>query len=400
MLKKVLCWLMLPLCAVGVLASCGKAKTAEQTRLLFEEVKSEFDKNGHYFKPDSKEMYIKYDGELSKIEDSAMGLSYSGAVTGDETTGYKITLTIPAEFSSSESMYYRYYFLKNLQQSILTQLASYYNKWEASFYQNIKLVDAEQSELDEFYASLETLREDMRKFEQSRSKVQADVDVMTFSGAVRSNLTEYSFEFNKLIESYANFVSKFADIQSEYLFDNAPEGDNSEYLNRLMDEFYLNMSQALYFKLVKAFNRTGECDFSKMTDLFSVSENDRMLSTELYANQGEKSYYTFLNILNKKGDFVTTAFTGNVADKNTEIEEMLYARNAFLQKFGIYKQVYDKVDYYAYNQARIENSKEETRLNAYKDALNDVERANIRLIESFESTILSDYCDAYLNLVK
>lgn len=395
MLKKVLCWLMLPLCAVGVLASCGKAKTAEQTRLLFEEVKSEFDKNGHYFKSDSKEMYIKYDGELSKIEDNAMGLSYSGVVTGD-----KITLTIPADFSSSESMYFRYYFLKNLQQSILTQLTSYYNKWEASFYQNIKLVDVEQAELDEYYASLETLRDDMRTFEQSRSKVQADVDVMTFSGAVRSNLTEYSFEFNKLIESYANFVSKFADIQSKYLFSKAPESDNSEYLNRLMDEFYLNMSQALYFKLVKAFSRTGECDFSKMTELFSASGNNRTLSTELYANQGEKSYYTFLNILNKKGDFTTTAFTGNVANKNTEIEEMLYARNAFLQKFGIYKQVYDKVDYYAYNQARIENSKDNTKLNDYKDTLNDVEQANIRLIESFESTILSEYCDAYLNLVK
>ncbi len=370
MFKKICCMLLVSLCAVGVMVGCGKNKTPENISNMYIEIKTDKD-NAYIFKKGddgvvSNQLYITYSGEMAKL--------------------LKDGAPVETDFEAAKPLYRRYYALRYFEQGVLTSISEYYDKYcsgdsATSFYEAIKLKDVEKAELNALFDATESLKTDIRKFEVARKKVEADINVMTFTGAIRSNLTEYSYQFNRLIESYSNFVNKFRDMQVKYLYDgnDMPEDASVKmaYVNRLRDEFYLNSAQAIYYKALKAFDRTNECDLG-----------DLPIEKELYVK--------FYNILNKKGDFVVKDLTKEqVATKDGEIEEFLYAHNAFLQKFEVYKKVYDTLDYYTYNQKLILS---ETELENYKKVLSDVDRANVSLIESFENTIFGEYCDKFLVL--
>jgi len=380
MFKKIMCWMLLPLCALGVLVGCGKNKTAKQVQQLYIAIKSEYANDNHLFKKDkdgviADDLYVTYEGELSAID--GMGTSY------DYTE---------ENFGPDERLYKRYYALKNFQQGVLSRISEYYAKWATKFYDGIELKDAKKEELNSLYSSLENLKEALRTFEVARSKVEADINIMTYRGAIRSNLTEYSYQFNRLIEKYSDFVNRFRDVQVKNLFndDNISETTSSEVLNRFCDEFYLNMAQAIYYKTLKSFDRTNECDLSDL-----VPANGELKSP----------YAEYLNILNKVGSYDFAGFSGNVTDKASQIEEFIYIRNAFMQKFTVYKKVYEAVDYYEYNGIYLNSvyaesmAESENTMSSYKETLTDVNKANISLIESFEKTIMDEYCDKFKDLI-
>ena len=379
MFKKILCWMLLPLCALGILAGCGKDKTAKQVQQLYVEIKSEYANSNYLFKEKDgvmgDDLYITYDGELAELE--RMDTSYA------YTSG---------DFGPDERLYKRYYVLKNFQQGVLSRISEYYAKWATKFYDGIALKDAQKEDLNSLYKSLETLKEALRTFEVARNKVEADINIMTYTGAIRSNLTEYSYQFNRLIEVYSDFVNRFRDVQVKNLFadENVSETTNSEVLNRLCDEFYLNMAQAIYYKTLKSFDRTNECDLSDL-----VPENGDF--SDLYNE--------YLFILNKIGEYNFAGFSGNVTGKSAEIEEFIYIRNAFMQKFTVYKKVYDAVDYYEYNGVYLNYAYQtssieaENIMSAYKETLSDVNKANIALIESFENTIMEEYIEKFKDLI-
>ena len=371
--------MLLPLCALGILAGCGKDKTAKQVQQLYVEIKSEYANSNYLFKEKDgvmgDDLYITYDGELAELE--RMDTSYA------YTSG---------DFGPDERLYKRYYVLKNFQQGVLSRISEYYAKWATKFYDGIALKDAQKEDLNSLYKSLETLKEALRTFEVARNKVEADINIMTYTGAIRSNLTEYSYQFNRLIEVYSDFVNRFRDVQVKNLFadENVSETTNSEVLNRLCDEFYLNMAQAIYYKTLKSFDRTNECDLSDL-----VPENGDF--SDLYNE--------YLFILNKIGEYNFAGFSGNVTGKSAEIEEFIYIRNAFMQKFTVYKKVYDAVDYYEYNGVYLNYAYQtssieaENIMSAYKETLSDVNKANIALIESFENTIMEEYIEKFKDLI-
>lgn len=380
MFKRVLCWLLLPLCAMGVLAGCGKNKTTEKLQQLYAGISEEFSKNGHYFQLDGTDkkptckIAISYEGEMAHLDNT----EYVKGFASDEQE-YEVTDIFK---NGGESLYSRYYALLNIQQPILLRLSEYYDTWQERFYDGMELVQVEKGDINRLYSLLERLKEDMRTFESARLSVQSDVDVLTFTGALRSTLTNYSYEFNRLIESYADFINEFQNVQVKYLFDNnaIPEKNNETILNRLMDEFYVNMSQAIYYKLLKAFDRTSECDLQALLGVI--------------AGEG---YNTYLQIVNRCGTtFNFDKFNSHVSDES-KIEDFMFARNSFVQKFEIYKQVYEKVDYYSYNEACFNGA---DALKAYLETLDSVERADIKLIQSFEDTVVEEYITTFSALAK
>ena len=332
MFKKICCMLLVSLCAVGVMVGCGKNKTPENISNMYIEIKTDKD-NAYIFKKGddgvvSNQLYITYSGEMAKL--------------------LKDGAPVETDFEAAKPLYRRYYALRYFEQGVLTSISEYYDKYcsgdsATSFYEAIKLKDVEKAELNALCDATEGLKTDIRKFEVARKKVR--------------------------------------DMQVKYLYDgnDMPEDASVKmaYVNRLRDEFYLNSAQAIYYKALKAFDRTNECDLG-----------DLPIEKELYVK--------FYNILNKKGDFVVRDLTKEqVETKDGEIEEFLYAHNAFLQKFEVYKKVYVTLDYYTYNQKLILS---ETELENYKKVLSDVDRANVSLIESFENTIFGEYCDKFLVL--
>lgn len=368
MFKKICCVLLVTVCALGVMVGCGKNKTPENIDKMYIEIKTDKD-NAHIFKKDAdgiltNELFVTYDGEMAK-------LLKSGA-------------PVQSDFEASQPLYRRYYALKYFQQGVLTCISEYYSKYCANgFYESIKLKDVKNEEYNALFDLTETLKTDIRNFEVARKKVESDINVMTFTGAIRSILTEYSYQFNRLIDSYSNFVNAFRDMQVKYLYENNVMPDDAElkvvYVNRLLDEFYLNSAQAIYYKALRAYDRTNECDLG-----------DSPIGDELYVK--------FYNILNKQGDYEKVTLNADkIENISSEIDELLYAHNAFLQKFTVYKKVYDTLDYYSYNQKRILG---EAELTNYKKVLSDVDRANVSLVESFENTIFDEYCVKYLDLVK
>ncbi len=379
MFKKVVCFLLLPLCMVCVLAGCGKSKTTSDINTLYVKIKTENKENLFLTKNDvlSNTISVNYNGELSKL-----------LKDGEPNASLK---------SVDANLYNRYYGLKTVQHKVITNISEYYDIWSKRFYEGIGVDGATDEEFKTLYSKLEKLSEDVKTFETARKKVEADINVMTYSGAIRSNLTEYSYQFNQFIESYSDFINYFRNLQVKGLYDNnvLPE-DNPQLkaisVSRLFDEFYLNASEFAYYRILKAYDRVNECD----------------LANAPFENEKYSDYKELIDIVNKTGEYAPLVMTDanstvgeaiiqKINANDEMLQQFIYARNSFCQKFEIYKKIYDKVDYYTYNQAYVENAA--NGLEEYKLEVTDIERANLSLLESFEKSVFEEYFKTYSGLL-
>ena len=408
--NKIICCLIMPVLAIFGFAGCGHARSAEDIKNRYSEMKV-----AH---PDMFKGYVAGDEEnkADKLEDT-IKVSYSGEME-------KLSTLTFDDFTNDKNLFNRYWSLINLQEIILENVFVYYNEEKDAFFENLALVETEKKELKKLYNSIEDLQEDIEDFKVARDKIESTTNIMTFSGVVRADVTSYAYEYNMLIENCFEFVRYFKELNTKYYYSGevTPENENA-YVRHYLNEALFDLTEVMYYKFIKAANNVNECDLS-----------NRVCHDESTPYAYEEGFFNIVVNGGKVGEIKDDKFVGYVSSEVTKsvydcysaykknllsasykdnLNKFLEVRTAFNQKLKVFKVVYENMDYYSYNERVLKALNEDnvysskpasaTFYTAYFDEIHgevtNIEIANIQLIESFYYTTIIDYVEAICSLI-
>ena len=359
-INKIICCLIMPVLAIFGLAGCGHARTAADIKNRYAAIKE------HH-----AEMFMVKDDVVT----DTIKVSYTGEMTNlDNLDNWK------DEFANDNKLYNRYYALVTYQDAVLETLFTYYEAQRDAFFGN-ELLGVEKKEMKQLYNNVEKFEEDIKAFKVAKSKVENTVNVMTFTGVVRADITSYAYEYNMLIENCFEYVRYFKDLNTKYAYSGEVTDVNRlDYVKHYYEEAIFELTEVMYYRYIKAANNVNECDLSNIinyeTEVFAYEDD---LFEEMFDDGNlMDSYKKYIDVIDKNPN-VTSQFKNNV-------EKFQESRDSFMQKLRVFKQVYENMDYYNYNLALVEN-----RLDEYKDKATNIEKANINLVEAFYNTTVSDY---------
>ena len=116
------------------------------------------------------------------------------------------------------NLYNRYRALINIQHRVLNTSLMYYMYMSDNFYDRINPAGVSTEDLNEIYARLEGVEDALKTFKVAKNKLEQTVEVLTFTGVVRADLTSYAYSLNQLIEEVIEFDSFFIELNEKYLF--------------------------------------------------------------------------------------------------------------------------------------------------------------------------------------
>ena len=229
----------------------------------------------------------------------------------------------------------------------------------------------------QIHARLEDFEDALKTFNVAKDKFEQTVEVLTFGGVVRADLTSYSFSLNVLIEEAIEFNEFFKNLNEKYLFNGEiTDSNKSLFIGHYFYEYGHKINELVYYKYLKSFNNVNECDLSSLYDS-QVFKNDNII----------KDYYMngthLAQMLPERVDYINSDYSSE------DVEIFKEIRDGFLQKFDIYKLVYSNMNYYEYNANFIQG---QAKVDEFEKELSSVEKANINIVEKFYETTVLDYC--------
>lgn len=366
--KRIVCCLVMPILAMVGLAGCGNDRNAQTIQNRYTQMIQ-----------DHSDMFaINADGTMS----DKVKVSYnSGEMKKLENLSEQ-----SSQFLTDHNLYARYVALKELQGNVLDNVFEYYVQQKTNFFLNFDAQEMEKEERKQLYNNIEKLEEDIETFKVARDKFDNAVDVLTFKGIVKADITSFAYDYNMLIERCIEFVRYFKELNIKYFYSGEVIDVNyQEYIKQYLDEAIFEINEIYYYNYLKSFNNITECDLSKVYNITVVESNGEK---ELSAESRNLGVYwnsvlsTLINLDIEEGNYVYSQAT---LDKIADFQQ---TRDMFMQRFRVYKTVYENMDYYKYNQALIEgliDGKEDDKdaLYVYKSECTNVEQANIELIDQF-----------------
>jgi hypothetical protein len=180
--KRIICCLVMPILAIAGLAGCGNNRDALTIQNRYAQMIQDHDDMFATNEDGTKSLKVKVSyssGEMSEL--ASLESSYS-------------------EFATDLNLYKRYYALKHLQAGILDNVFEYYVQQKENFFLNFDAQEMEKEERKQLYNNIEDLEEDIETFEVARDKFEKSVDVLTFKGIVKADITAFAYDYNMLIE--------------------------------------------------------------------------------------------------------------------------------------------------------------------------------------------------------
>ena len=291
-----------------------------------------------------------------------------------------------SQFLTDYNLYARYAALKELQGDVLDNVFEYYVQQKNKFFLNFDAQEMEKDERKQLYNNIEKLEEDIETFKVARDKFDKAVDILTFKGIVKADITSYAYDYNMLIERCIEFVRYFKELNIKYFYSSDVNDVNyQEYIKHYYDETIFEINELYYYNYLKSFNNITECDLAKA---YSISKDANDNSKLAFGLRNLGGYWDYnLNQLKTNVDFdnLSYVYSQITLDKIATFQQV---RDMFMQRFRVYKTVYENMDYYKYNQAVIDGITDgkvddEDSLNIYKSKCTNVEQANIVLVEEF-----------------
>ena len=402
--NKLICYLIMPLIAIFAFAGCGgKARTGDDIKNRYIAMKI---RHSDMFEGGEFDSSINYSDEANKdILKDSVKVCYNESMTlGLQEIIREFSDTEEFKFKNDMNLYKRYFAMKELQDNVLENIFVYYNAYSMDFYANAELKGISKGEMRKLYNSVERLQGDLSDFKVARDKLQSACDVLTFSGVIRSDVTEYAYHYNMLIEDCLKFVRYFKELNEKYYF-SAPltEESTDEDKVRIATYYYneatFELADMMYNVYLKSLNHINECDLSSLVKIedrwkstsggvkipVSIASIKQVYGTDsLYDVLGSK-----LNNQITKIQYVDPLVIGLSVDGR--LDNFLDVRNVYLQKKRVYKVVIDRMEYY---QFAIEKLGDQADYDAYYGKLSNLEQANINLVLNFYGTTLSDYVNA------
>lgn len=355
-MKKIICLLLLPLFSLIFLCGCGEDKTSFDLAVLYESMVENtyvVEKDNKFFSDSDKKnsIAIKYTDEVQKA------INYSYAETDNQK---------------------RYTAIK-YQQLILDYIFNYYENNQENFYTVMSSAEFSNNDMNNLYSSLENLKNTLSKFKIS---YDAFIDATNdgVSDVMEFNLTNYSFELNKVIDASFDFMYKFANMYETYGIQDY-SALNATNLQIKVDKSYLDIAKIIYLENFKAFDYSvgskGVCDLLPTVDVFTSH-------TQIQNLTGVK----------KLSGMVSENLNEN-SEKYSEIidnvNNYLYSKEVFDQRVDKYGEIYNELDIYSITQYKFRLAG--ISYDDYKNTLDPSEQASLNLLDNF----ISNYYYKLLN---
>jgi len=345
-MRRLLCLLLLPLMSLFCLYGCGEDKTSKDLQVLYESIvdSNVVDKTNKFFsdKSNPNSLAISYSVEVQAAIDNV-------SPTNDIQKRYKAI---------------------GIQQDVLDCIYNYYENNHIEFYKVMSSGDYSNSDMNDLYVRLENLKNVIDNFKKSYNTF-VDATQNGVSDVMEFNLTNYSFELNKVIDASFDFIYKFIEMYQKYCISdfNAKTATN---LQIRVDKSYVDLAYVVYLQNIKAFDYSvgskGICDLSTVINSsseYSILDdlgNIKALSSIVQSN---------LNIEDS-----------NYNEVNDLINNYLYAQEVFDQRFSNYKSIYNEQDIYKITQFKFDlvNGVD---YDSYMGSLSSSEKSSIEMLNSF-----------------
>lgn len=354
-MKKLLSLLILPLVALMCLTACGKDKTPADIKAYYESMKSAYieEENNIFFadatRPDT--ISFAYDSTLN---------------------GY-INSTSPALTEVQKS-----YTTLGYQQKVLNIVFSFYEDYKDEFYRVMSSTDYKKSDINNLYASLETLNKTLGDFKVQYSQFMSDFksdNFMSFS------LYSYAFQLNKVIDSSFDFIYDFIDVYNTYVAGEDKMTSVSVALK--IDISNVDIANVIYLENIKSFNYTvGEKGICNLLPLVAESGSKyNLISLLQYAKHIGENISSNLN----EG-------SANYDSTVTKVNDFAYARDVMMQRLSTYKGILSSVDMYQLNEYRF-GLVGGVDYDTYKSSLSTSNKSNIVALENFINDIFKPFVE-------
>ena len=234
--------------------------------------------------------------------------------------------------------------LNLVQGNILKYIFRYYENWNESFYDNLSMFDFEQKELNELYAKMEKLDLDLEYFKSKKNEFENEMMSVSIPSLKATVISQFTFEYNKIIESSIDFVEYFKDMHLKYIFSGKTDISNINSASRQLDDAYFSLAKFIYYSNVFVYN-------------YSTGENGICDMLELMENRG--SEFIYLNYLQSPLGFIgenisvelsQTVFNDALNNKLTNIK---YTGDLFNQSLESYLSLYSNLDQYSLLRVRL-----------------------------------------------
>lgn len=345
-MKKFLCLLLLPLFSLIFIYGCGEDKTSKDLEILYESMVTS-----------------------SKIDDE--NKLFSNSTTPNSISiVYNIDITNAIDNVSPTTDIQKRYTAIRYQQNLLDYIYNYYENNHEDFYKVMSSVSYSNTDMNDLYTSLEDLKNTVSGFKLSYiafvdSTANGISDVMEF------NLTNYSYELNRIIDKSFTFMYKFANVYETYGIENYSK-KNVQTLQTRVDKSYLDIAYIIYLENFKSFDYSvgnkGICD------LLPIVETDN-----------EFNIIDDLNNIKKLSGLVQA----NLKESDTEyakvndlLNNYLYAEELFAQRVKNYKDIYNEQDIYTIAQYKF-NLMNGVTYDSYLDSLSNSDKASLIMLDNF-----------------
>lgn len=356
-MRKFLSLLILPLIAIFCFVGCGEDRTIEDVENLYKSM---------------TEVYVNEDNNLlfsNKDKPNTITIKYSTLVSN------AVNITTP-----STDMQKRYSAL-GYQQQILNYIFNYYEQNQEDFYRILKSKEINNSDINDLYERISGLKTSLENF-KAQYDIFTDSTNSGISDVMEFNLTSYTYEVNKIIDSSFNFIYKFIDMYNNYCIENA-DALTAKNLSLKIQRTYVDIANIVYLENFKAFNYSvgtnGICD---LAPVINTSNNYSLIE---YLEGDVKSI----------SNIITEGLIEDSKNHNyvlNLINDFVYSEEVFSQRLNSYKAVYNEQDIYTLTQHRF-GLVSGVDYTSYLDSLSTSNRANIYMFEEFVNTNFIDLVD-------
>jgi len=361
-MKKILC-LILFIISVFMLIGCGDNRSYEDFKTLYESTK------------------VIGKGELERSN-----------IFSDSTNPNSIVISYPEKLisvinlqKSDGNIKNRHYMALAIQQEILSNIYKFYEEHNEDFYRIISSEEYSQDDMNKLYDKLNNLNACLNNFNNKYNDfIFATKDGV--SDVMNAKIKIYSYELNKVIDKSFEFMFEFIDFYDKYCI-KVKDKVNLNYLDFSLDKSLIDISYVIYMENVKSFNHSvgdnGSCD------VFNIIESSRRnYDITPMLLEFELSEEVKTNITTENALYSTTV---------KKIEEYFYFKEIFEKILIIYKIIYNDIDFYEYNNYRMELVNGISYDN-YLQTLSQSEISNITLIEDFVDITFFEFIEKVDNI--
>lgn len=260
------------------------------------------------------------------------------------------------------------------QQKLLDYVFSYYENNNEKFYKEISSAKVDKKVMNNLYSSLLDVNQKLDDFKDEYTSfcdaTKNVTDVMEF------NLTNYSYELNKIIDSSFIFIYKFIDVFEQYCIKDY-KIINSTNLQYKIDKCNVDIAYIIYLTNFKVFDYS--VGTKGISDMGAIIDNDnefvliddlvdiKPLSINITAGLEESSIY--------------------YNDTLAIVNDFLYSIDVFNQRFGTFKQIYNSEDVYDLAQVKFGLVSGVS----YDSYLSAITKSKLSTIEFMDSFVLDTY---------